>query len=166
MFDKFETPRELFAYKLGSALKMEDVVLETLGKLEERAQSEELKGQFRHHAAETRQQIANLKQVFATLDERPDEKPCPVMHAISLEAAVNIKRTKPELVDSVILAAAAETEHHEIAVYEWLMCEAEAMENQEAVRLLQENLEQEQHTLNEIRQATRTITRDSTAKAA
>jgi hypothetical protein len=73
MFDKFETPRELFAYKLGSALKMEDVVLETLGKLEANAQSEELKGQFRHHAAETRQQIANLKQVFATLDEKPDE---------------------------------------------------------------------------------------------
>jgi ferritin-like metal-binding protein YciE len=88
------------------------------------------------------------------------------MHAISLEAAVNIKRTKAELVDSVILAAAAETEHHEIAVYEWLMCEAEAMENQEAVRLLQENLEQEQNTLKEVRQATRTVARDSTAKAA
>jgi hypothetical protein len=54
------------------------------------------------------------------------------MHAISLEAAVNIKRTKAE----------------------------------EAVRLLQENLEQEQHTLTEVRQATRTVARDSTAKAA
>jgi ferritin-like metal-binding protein YciE len=52
LLEKFDTPSELFTYKLGSALTMERDVLEMLGKLEQEAQSEELRQQFRHHAEE------------------------------------------------------------------------------------------------------------------
>ncbi len=33
MFEKLETPNDVFTYKLGAALKMEHTVLEMLGKL-------------------------------------------------------------------------------------------------------------------------------------
>ena len=56
-----ETPQDLFAFKLGATLKMENTVLEMLGELEEKAQSEDLKEKFSHHADETREQIRNLK---------------------------------------------------------------------------------------------------------
>lgn len=53
--------------------------------------------------------------------------------------------------DSVILSGAAETEHHEIAVYEGLITEAQAMGKRDIVQLLRENLEQEKHTLTEVK---------------
>jgi ferritin-like metal-binding protein YciE len=55
----------------------------------------------------------------------------------------------------VILSGAAETEHHEIAVSEGLITHAQAMSQDEVVHLLQENLEQKQHTLEEVKQHTK-----------
>jgi ferritin-like metal-binding protein YciE len=161
LLEKFDTPSELFTYKLGSALTMERDVLEMLGKLEQEARSQELKQQFRHHAEETRQQIDNVEHAFAALGEEPDGKPCPVIEAIDKEGRAHMKRSDESLVDSVILAGAAATEHHEIAVYEWLICEAEAMGKQSVVALFEQNLEQEQHTLEEVKGAMRRITQET-----
>jgi len=58
------------------------------------------------------------------------------------------------LADDVILAGCAETEHHEIAVYENLIVHADALGQEDVVALLRENLEQEQHTLGEVLKAT------------
>ncbi len=46
-------------------------------------------------------------------------------------------------------SGAIETEHHEIAVYEVLVTNAEARGAPEVAALLRENLEQEKHTLEE-----------------
>lgn len=46
-----------------------------------------------------------------------------------------------------------ETEHHEIAVYENLIINARAMGDEEAIQLLQQNLEVEQHTLDEVKRS-------------
>ena len=58
------------------------------------------------------------------------------------------------LADDIILAGCAETEHHEIAVYENLIVHADALGQEDVVALLRENLEQEQHTLGEVLKAT------------
>ena len=166
MFEKLKTPEDLFHFKLGAALTMENTVLEMLGNLEEAAQQEQLKDQFRHHADETRQQIANLEQAFGALGEEPDDSPCPAIQGIDKEGKANIKKADDNVVDAVILSGAAETEHHEIAVYEGLITEADAMGKQDIVRLLQQNLEQEQHTLEEIKQATQELARRQFAHAA
>src|SRR5918994_1889686 len=118
MFDKLNNQRELFGHKLGSALTMEQDVLEMLGELEDKAQRSELKQQFHHHAEETRQQIANIKQVFRALGEEPDDSQHLVTKALEKEAKADIKMADDSLVDAVILTGAADTEHHEIAVYE------------------------------------------------
>jgi ferritin-like metal-binding protein YciE len=165
LLEKFDTPSELFTYKLGSALTMENDVLKMLGRLEEEAHADELKQQFRHHADETRQHVRNIEQAFAALGEEPDDKPCPPIEAIDKEGRANIKRSDDALVDSVILAGAAATEHHEIATYEWLITEARAMGRQEVVALFEQNLEQEQHTLMEVQQATEKISRETVARA-
>jgi ferritin-like metal-binding protein YciE len=160
MFERVETRQELFTHKVGAALKMENTVLEMLGKLEETAQRRELQEQFRHHAEETRDQIRNLEAVFAALGLEPDEKACPAIEGLEKEAQANIKMTDDRLLDAVVLAGAAETEHHEIAVYENLITQAETMDEQDIVALLQENLEQEQHTLQEVKQASLKLSRE------
>ena len=70
------------------------------------------------------------------------------------------------MIDAVILSGAAETEHHEIAVYEGLITEAQAMGKDDIVKLLQQNLEQEQHTLEEVKQATKELAQQQFAHAA
>ena len=157
MFDSIESPTELFTYKLGAALTMEKTVLDMLGQLEGAAQRDELKQQFRHHAQETEQQIRNLKQAFQAFGAEVDDKPCPAIEGIEKEGQALIKKAEDGLVDAVILSGAADTEHHEISVYEGLITKAEAMGDQDIVALLQENLEQEQHTLEEVKRASRQL---------
>jgi ferritin-like metal-binding protein YciE len=166
MFEKLKTPQDVFHFKLGAALTMENTVLEMLGNLEEAAQQEQLKEQFRHHADETRQQIANLEQAFGALGEEPDDSPCPAIQGIDKEGKANIKKADDSVVDAVFLSGAAETEHHEIAVYEGLITEAEAMGKQDIVSLLRRNLEQEEHTLQEVKEANRELAREQFAGVA
>jgi len=166
MFERLNSPQELFHYKLGAALKMENKVLEMLGNLEEAAQSDQLKQQFGHHADETRQQIQNIEKAFSALGEEPDDSPCPAIEGLDKEGKANLKKADDSLIDAIALSAAAETEHHEIAVYEGLITEAEAMGQHDIVQLLQQNLEQEQHTLEEVKQATQELAQRQFATAA
>ena len=157
MFEKLNNPREVFGHKLGSALTMEQDVLEMLGDLEDKSQRDELKQQFRHHADETRQQIANIEQSFRAMGEEPDDSPCPAIKGLEADAKANIKMADESVVDDVILAGAAATEHHEIAVYETLIAHAEELGQPEVVQLLHQNLEQERHTLDEVSRAQRQV---------
>jgi ferritin-like metal-binding protein YciE len=165
MFDKLNNPREVFGHKLGSALTMEQNVLEMLGDLEDESQRDELKQQFSHHADETRQQIANIEQAFRALGEEPDDKPCPAIKGLEADAKANIKMADESVMDDVILAGAAATEHHEIAVYETLITHAEELGEPEIVQLLEQNLEQEQHTLEEVTTAQRQVVHQAVAAA-
>lgn len=165
LFEKFETRDELLAHKLGSALTMERDVLKMLDKLHEEAHSEQLKQHLAHHADETREQERNIVRAFESLGMEADDKPCPAIEAIDKEGRVQIKRAADWLVDDIILAGAAETEHYEIAVYEWLIAHVEAMGRTDVVALLQQNLEQEQHTLDEVRRAISTAAQTTMAAA-
>jgi ferritin-like metal-binding protein YciE len=166
ILDRIETPRDFVEFKLGAALKMENTVLKMLGKLEEEARGGELKQLFRHHADETRSQIENIEQAFAALGAEADEKPCPTIEALDKEGRANVKIAADGMTDAVLLSGAAETEHHEIAVYEGLITHAEALGEQEVVTRLRANLEQEQHTLEEVKQATQTCARELSPRAA
>jgi ferritin-like metal-binding protein YciE len=147
-------PRQLFTHKLGAALTMEQTVLTMLQELEQTATQDKLKEQFSHHREETEQQVRNLQQVFDALGTQPQTQPCPTIEGLHEESKTMIAQTSPQLVDSVLLGGAAETEHHEIAVYEGLITKADAMGEDDIVALLTENLEQEQHTLKEVQKET------------
>jgi len=161
-----ETPQDLFAFKLGATLKMENTVLEMLGELEEKAQSEDLKEKFSHHADETKEQIRNLEQIFSAIGVEPTENPCPAIEGIKKEGQETIKKVDDSLVDAVILLGAAETEHHEIAVYEGLITHAGALGHDDVVSLLEENLEIEEHTLEEVKKATEQVAQQTAGRAA
>src|SRR3954468_5331335 len=148
-----DDPHQLFLHNLGAALTMENTVDTMLGKLIEAANDSELKQQLRHHREETQGQIRNLRQAFQSLGQEPDEQPCPAIEGIEKEGEMNLKMSADELNDAIILAGCAETEHHEIAVYENLIVHAGAMGHDDVVALLRENLEQEQHTLGEVLKA-------------
>ena len=90
--------------------------------------------------------------MFGLFGWEVDDSPCPAIEAIHKEAKTNVKKTEA-IVDAMILSSALETEHHEIAVYEGLIITARAMGREDVCALLQQNLEQEQHTLEEVKSA-------------
>jgi ferritin-like metal-binding protein YciE len=144
---KVETPNELFTHKLGAALTMEETILGMLEELEDEASDSQLKQQLRQHHQETQQHVANLQQIFQALGEEPETQPCPAIDGLEKEGKQMIKQVDDSLVDAVILSGVIETEHHEIAVYDGLIIQAEQMDDEDIVALLHENLEQEEATL-------------------
>jgi ferritin-like metal-binding protein YciE len=166
MFEKLDNPRELFTYKLGSALEMEQTVLKSLDDQQGEAQEAHIKQLLSHHADETRQQIRNIEQAFEAIGEEADDKPCLPAEALDKEAKLEIRKADDRFVDTIILSAARETEHHEIAVYETLITHAEALGQPAVATLLRQNLEQEQHTLDEVKRAAQDVVPRAMATAA
>ena len=154
-------PRKLFTYKLGTVLSGEKKILSMLKKLEKRAQREELQQQFRHHREETEGQIKNIEQAFQTLGEKATGRTNPTVNGLAEQAETLYEKTDDEILDSVLLGGAAETEHLEIALYEDLITQARAMGEEQVVSLLQKNLEQEQHTLEEVKRASEQLAQRS-----
>jgi len=163
MFEKLTTPEEIFSFKLGAALTMEQKLVEVLEELEEHAQRDEIKQALREHREETRQHVTNIEQSFRLLGEEVDDSPCPTIEAMAKEGKATIKKTDESIVDAVILTAASESEHHEIAVYEALITNAEARGAFEVSQLLKQNLEQEKHALDVARTTMKTIATEGIA---
>ena len=161
-----ETSRDLYLHKLGAALKMEQTILEMLPELEEKANDAQLKAALNQHYGQTQTHVSNIEKAFEALGAEPDDAPCPAIEGLEKEGQSNLKMVDDSLNDDVVIAGVTETEHHEIAVYEGLITHAEAMGQPKIVDLLSQNLEQEQHTLEEVKSATQKIARDTAGAAA
>jgi ferritin-like metal-binding protein YciE len=158
MFEHLDTPQEAFNYKLGAALKMERTVHDKiLDDSIDNAQDERIKQLLRHHQEETKQHIANVEQAFERFGWEVDDSPCPAIEAIHKEGKTNAKKTDDAIVDAMLLGSATEVEHHEIAVYESLITLAQSLGRDDVVNLLRQNLESEQHTLEEVKQAAQQV---------
>ena len=150
-------PRELFVHKLGVVLKSERQVEKTLPKLRKEAQSPQLQQLFEHHLQETKEHIGNLEQAFELLGEKPKEHPSRVTEGLEKEHRELRDQVGEELIDHVAAGAAIATEHHEIAAYETLITMGEALGETEVVHLLEQNFDQERHTLEEIKKASQQL---------
>lgn len=159
-------PEKLFQHELGMALGAERKVLATLRKLEQRAQRDELKQQFHHHLEETEGQIENLERALQAAGAPEGSHQADSANGIAAEGEKMMEKVEEDLIDAVLLSAAAKTEHVEIAMYEGLITKAEAMGAEDVVSLLEENLEQEKHTLEEVKQATEQLSQELASQAA
>lgn len=148
---EIETPRELFLHDLGDILYVERKLSdEVLPKLIGEVQDDDLRKGLERHLEETRQHVTNVEQVFDTLGEEPQAEKCIGFEGLKKEHDQLVQEAGPDLVDLVDTGAAARTEHYEIAAYEGLIPMARALEEREAVGLLEENLKQEKEALREV----------------
>lgn len=144
-----ETAQDLVRFQLRAARTMEDDSLAALGELAAAAKSSDVKKMFRHHADETKEQIDNLHKVFGILGLPESTAPSPSTKGISRQAHSLIEKSAPSLRDQVTLSSALGNEHYEIAVYQGLILSVSNIDA-EAARLLQDNLDQETHTSEEL----------------
>jgi ferritin-like metal-binding protein YciE len=158
------TPEELFAFKLGVALRSEHDVLKMLEENQKVAQSQELKDMLGHHQDETREQITYIEKCFKVLGLEAKEQRSPVSKGLAEEAQVALDKVDPSLVDMVIVAGALDTEHHEVACYTTLITSAEAQGQSEVVELLQQILGQEESTRDKLTEFGRKLAQEAGAK--
>ena len=143
MFEHFNTPEEIFSFKLGSTLTAERDGIAVLEQLEATAQHQDLKDLLRQHVEETRHQVRNIEQAFQLLGEDENTAPAPTAKGLAKEGESSIRKTDDSIVDAIVIAAALENEHWEIGAYEVLVANAEARGTTDVARLLRENLDQE-----------------------
>lgn len=143
------TPRELFLHELGDVYFAENQIVKKLPKMIGEASDKELAQGLEKHLGETKQQIANLEQVFSALGEKAKGERCPGIEGIAEEHDLFMSEhdPSPELRDMFLTGAAARVEHYEIAAYNGLIEMAQGLGERECADLLKENLSQEKHAL-------------------
>jgi ferritin-like metal-binding protein YciE len=138
---------DLFHDTLKDIYYAERKILATLPKMEKAAQSDELRKAFAKHRNETEGQIERLEKVFEAIGKEPHGKTCDAIVGITEEGAEIMDEYKgsPAL-DAGLLAAAQAVEHYEISRYGTLKTWASELGLKDAVRLLDQTLQEEKKT--------------------
>jgi ferritin-like metal-binding protein YciE len=138
---------DLFHDTLKDIFFAEKKILATLPKMAKAAQSPDLKRAFEKHRGETEGHVTRLEKVFASIDRKPQAKTCDAIVGITEEGAEIMKEYKgsPAL-DAGLLAAAQAVEHYEMSRYGTLRTWAQQLGLHDAVRLLEQTLEEEKKT--------------------
>jgi ferritin-like metal-binding protein YciE len=142
-----KTLDDLFLHTLKDIYYAERKILKTLPRMAKAAESKELKQAFETHREETQGQVERLEQVFEMLGKRASGKTCEAINGI-LEEGESVMEDfgESEALDPAILAAAQAVEHYEIVRYGTLRTWAQELGMQDAVRLIDQNLQEEKKT--------------------
>ena len=143
-----KTLEEKFVHGLGDIYDAEHHFLEAQQKMLPNATSSTVQTMLEKHITETEQQIVNLTKVHEILGLTAKRVSCDGATGIVTEGDKLLKETKdvPALADLAIVGGCSKVEHYEIASYRGLIAGAEQMGQTEIVKLLSENLQQEETT--------------------
>jgi len=144
-----ETAHELFIHELQDMLDAEKKLVGALAQQSLESSRPDLKKAFESHQAQTEKQVERLQQVFESIGEEPIEVECKGLRGLIEEHDSFKEEEEPsdDLMDIFNVGAATKVEHYEIGAYEGLLRLATAMKHIKAVRLLNQNLKEEQQTL-------------------
>jgi len=153
-----QTAHELFLHELADMLDAERKLVEALGEMSGEASNPQLQKAFTAHRAQTEKQVQRLEQVFEQLDEEPEETECKGLKGL-LEEMETFKSEDPseDILDVFSIGAASKVESYEINAYESLINLAREMGHNKALKLLQQNLKEEQQTLKKMQGFARKI---------
>lgn len=126
----------------------EKALTKALPKMRKAATSEELKGAFEEHLAQTEEHITRLEQVFELMGKKAQAKKCDAMEGLTKEAEGIIEETEAgtHTRDVALIMAAQKVEHYEIATYGGLATLANTFGLTEVADLLQQTLDEEKET--------------------
>ena len=138
---------DMFLEELKDVYNAENQILKALPRMAKKASATELRRAFEQHLKQTEVQVQRLERVFATLDEKPKGKSCKGMQGIIEEGKeVMSEDIEDDVLDAALIAAAQKVEHYEMATYGTLRAWAETLGNQQAAKLLQQTLDEEEAT--------------------
>ena len=144
--------QELFEHELKDIYGAENSLLDALEQMAGESSDREIKKGFQQHRKETQGQIKRIEKVFKMLGQKPEPEPCPGMEGLIKEKKVFMReKPSPELLEFYNIGAAQKVERYEITAYESLIDMAEKLGLADAVELLEQNLQEEEQTLNKLK---------------
>ena len=141
---KTETLQGLYLRELHDLCGSEKLLLEALPKLAAKAELPEIHQALIQHLARGRSHVSRLERLLQLEGEKPAAKRNKGLEGILEEADEDVaSATVPSVRDAAILGAADQIGHYEISAYGTLHSYAVQLGHAEAVRLLQETLDEE-----------------------
>jgi ferritin-like metal-binding protein YciE len=138
---------ELFLDTLKDIYYAEKQILKALPKMAKAATSDKLRAAFEQHHDETEGQIERLDQIFEQLGKPARGKKCDAIEGILDEGKeIMSEYAKTSALDAGLLAAAQAVEHYEISRYGTLKAWATKLNMPQAVKLLDQTLNEEKKT--------------------
>ena len=141
-----KTLNDLFLDTLKDIYYAEKQILKSLPKMAKAAASEQLSAAFEKHHGETEGQIERLEQVFELLGKPARGKKCDAIEGIIAEAKEHMEEIEDkQVLDAGMIGSAQAVEHYEICRYGTLIEWAKDLGHNDAVGLLQQNLDEEKN---------------------
>lgn len=142
-----KTLDDLFLNTLKDIYYAEKKILKALPKMAKAAESEELSQAFLTHRDQTEGQIERLEQVFEILDKAARGKQCDAIEGIIAEGEEIMEEfEETAALDAGLVSAAQAVEHYEIARYGTLKAWAIELGMNDAAKLIDQNLKEEEQT--------------------
>lgn len=143
-----ESAREFFTHELSDMLDAERKILEIIEEAQGDVQNDQFRKALEQHHKQTEGQIRRLEQCFQELDEEPQEAECKGIEGLRQEREAFVQEDpSEELLQMFTVGATTKVEHYEIASYNSLVELGTKLGLKKGVRLLQQNLREEEQML-------------------
>jgi ferritin-like metal-binding protein YciE len=147
-----ETIEELFEHELKDMYSGETALLDALEQMAGESSDRDIKKAFTQHRKETQGQIKRLEKIFKMLGQKAEAETCAGIEGLIKEKKLFMReKPSPELLEFFNIGAAQKTERYEITSYESLIDMADKLGLGDAVELLEQNLQEEEATLNKLK---------------
>ena len=159
-----QSAKELFVHELTDMLDAEQKLVTALGELaEDHGDEPQLQKGFQAHQAQTEKQVERLQQIFEQIGEESEETECKGMKGL-LEERNSFKEEEEPAEDILSIfdvGAAIKVESYEICAYNSLIELAKQLDLTKAIRLLSQNLKEEQQTKTKLEAISRKLKPDN-----
>jgi ferritin-like metal-binding protein YciE len=144
---KLDSLENLFIHELKDLLSAEKQLVKALPKMAKGADCKKLKAAFEDHLEQTKVHVTRLEEILEVEGKPARAEHCKAMEGLVAEGADLLEEEGTETVkDAALIGAAQRVEHYEIAAYGTTRTLAELLGKKDAVKLLQQTLDEEKET--------------------
>jgi ferritin-like metal-binding protein YciE len=144
---KLDSLEDLFVHELKDLLSAEKQLVKALPKMAKGAASDTLRGAIEEHLDQTKTHVERLETIFENLGKAARAEHCKGMEGLIEEGSALLEEAGDDMVkDAALIAAAQRVEHYEISAYGTARTLADLLGNKQAVKLLQQTLDEEKET--------------------
>lgn len=158
------TLADVFYDELRDVLSAERQLVKALPKMAKKASSAELKAAIEEHLRETEEQVKRVEAAFEETGKAGRAKTCEAMQGLIEEAEEHLAmEAEPAVRDALLIGLAQKVEHYEIATYGTLCTWADDLGYSKALKLLKQNIDEEETADKKLSALAKTINREALA---
>lgn len=157
-----KTLADAFYDELRDILSAEKQLVKALPKMIKKASCEKLTAALEEHLSETEKQVERVEKSFEDTGKSARAKTCEAMKGLITEAEGMLREdAEPAVRDALIIACSQKIEHYEIATYGTLCTWAESLGYDTALKLLKQNIDEEETADKKLSEVAKAINKDA-----